>query len=78
MKFVSENKDLFLQEDTINRSKTSNPRVRAAAGLAAIHSGRAGSWKGWTLVSDVEISEGQWDILRRKRSEVKPLALNLN
>ena len=65
-KFVSENKHLFLPEDTIDTSKDSTPRVRAAHGLGILYRGTRGSWKGWTLVSDVEIKEHGWDLLRRK------------
>lgn len=65
-KFVNDNKDLFLEEDVKIRGKQS----RASGGLTMVHHGGCGSWKGWTLVSDVEIKEGGWDLLRRKQRAV--------
>lgn len=71
--FVFNNKDLFLAEDTIQKEYRGHARksyqCNATLGLSRIYRGYRGSWKGWTLVSDVEIAEGQWDLLRRKYDE---------
>ena len=69
IKFVHENKSLFFPEDSIQRRGS---RSRASHGLCCVYNGRSGSWKGWTLVSDVEIKEGGWDLLRRKYREEQP------
>lgn len=63
IRFVHENSELFLPEDSIKRRGN---KSRASHGLSCVYNGRSGTWKGWTLVSDVEIKEGGWDLLRRK------------
>ena len=69
VKFVTENSQLFAHEDLIVRPYGDS---RASNGLRAVYNGTNGSWKGWTLVSDVEIKEGQWDLLRRKPITQEP------
>lgn len=69
MRFVWQNTELF-NEDDVRRKQGSLSKsyyCRAVNGLYAVHSGTVGTWKGWTLVSDVEIKEGGWDLLRRKQ-----------
>ena len=54
--FVHSNRHLFQAEDTINKAKQQGGfRCNALHGLQQVHSGRRGSWKGWTLVSDTEV-----------------------
>jgi hypothetical protein len=65
-KFLIDNSGLFSTED-ISIRKCGNSR--AYWGLSSLYNGKRGSWKGWTLVSDVEVSEGQLDLLRRKYVE---------
>jgi len=62
-KFVLDNIELFDPKDV---RKIQGNSTRASGALGAVYRGANGSWKGWTLVSDVEIKEGQWDLLRRK------------
>ena len=71
-KFVNDNPELFNPDDIVIKK---HGHSRASCGLAAVYNGKRGSWKGWTLVSDVEISEGQWDLLRRRYNE-NPTILN--
>ena len=73
VKFVRENENLFRAEDVVwKKTGSRGYECLAYKGVCKVYSGGCGSWKGWTLVSDVEIKEGGWDLLRRKYQEAHP------
>lgn len=78
--FVREHPELFLPEDVVWRERIYRHGVRgervgyicrAASGLGTVVSGGRGTWKGWTLVSDIERDmNGGRDLLKRDEATI--------
>lgn len=62
-RFVSENQNLFLPEDVVQKVHGGKPRksyvCNATQGLSTLHRGSRNTWKGWRLFSDFEITENK-------------------
>jgi len=68
--FVRTHEHLFQPEDMVWTHPEKTGRCRASNGLCSLHQKDSrGSWKGWTMVSEVEMKQEMHDLLDRKALE---------